>query len=217
VVRWALFVAVPLVVVAAVSLGFVLTSGSPPSTASSAMPVSSAAAATWPARRLLAAGFTLRGEDGRPLSLAGFRGRPVLVTFIDPLCRDFCPIEAQRLSAAVRAETASRRPAIVAVSVNTAGDRPATLALDRRKWNVPPQWHWAIGDPSALARVWRQFHVQVIVTKKRIAGVRVQQVAHTEAAYLVDAQGYQRALFIWPYSSSAVTHELKALLAASSS
>jgi cytochrome oxidase Cu insertion factor (SCO1/SenC/PrrC family) len=217
VVRWALFAAVPLVVVAAVSLGFVLTSGSPASTASSAMPASSAAAATWPARRLLAAGFTLRGEDGRPLSLAGFRGRPVLVTFIDPLCRDFCPIEAQRLSAAVRAETASRRPAIVAVSVNTAGDRPATLALDRRKWNVPPQWHWAIGDPSALARVWRQFHVQVIVTKKRIAGVRVQQVAHTEAAYLVDAQGYQRALFIWPYSSLAVTHELKALLAASSS
>jgi cytochrome oxidase Cu insertion factor (SCO1/SenC/PrrC family) len=217
VVRWALFVAVPLVVVAAVSLGFVLTSGSPPSTASSAMPASNAAAATWPARRLLAAGFTLSGEDGRPLSLAGFRGRPVLVTFIDPLCRDFCPIEAQRLSAAVRAETASRRPAIVAVSVNTAGDRPATLALDRRKWNVPPQWHWAIGDPSALARVWRRFHVQVIVTKKRIAGVRVQQVAHTEAAYLVDAQGYQRALFIWPYSSSAVTHELKALLAASSS
>jgi protein SCO1 len=211
VLRWALFAAVPLVVVAAVSLGFVLTSsGSPPSPMSSAVPAANTAAATWPARRLLAPGFTLRGEDGRPLSLAGFRGRPVLVTFIDPLCRDFCPIEAQRLSAAVRAEPASRRPVIVAVSVNTAGNRPATLALDRRKWDVPTQWHWAVGDPSALARVWRQFHVQVIVTKKRIAGVRVQQVAHTEAAYLIDAQGYQRALFVWPYSSSAVTHELAA-------
>jgi cytochrome oxidase Cu insertion factor (SCO1/SenC/PrrC family) len=211
VVRWALLAAVPLVVAAAVSLGFVLTSGSAkPMTASSAMPAADTAAATWPARRLLAPGFTLRGEDGAPLSLASFRGRPVLLTFIDPLCRDFCPIEAQRLGDAVRAEPASRRPVIVAVSVNTAGNRPATLALDRRKWNVPPQWHWAIGDPSALARVWRQFHVQVIVTKKKIAGVRVQQVAHTEAAYLVDAHGYQRALFVWPYTSSAVTHELAA-------
>ena len=206
--RWALFAAVPLVVVAAVSLGFVLTSGSPSSAMSSAVPAASTAAATWPAHRLRAPGFTLRGEDGRPLSLAAFRGRPVLVTFIDPLCRDFCPIEAQRLSAAVRAEPPSRRPVIVAVSVNTAGNHPATLALDRRKWDVPPQWHWAVGEPSALARVWRQFHVQVIVTKKRVAGVRVQQVAHTEAAYLVDAQGYQRALFIWPYASSAVTREL---------
>jgi cytochrome oxidase Cu insertion factor (SCO1/SenC/PrrC family) len=211
VVRWALLAAVPLVVAAAVSLGFVLTSGSAkPMTSSSAMPADDTAAATWPARRLLAPGFTLRGEDGAPLSLTSFRGRPVLVTFIDPLCRDFCPIEAQRLGDAVRAEPVSRRPVIVAVSVNTAGNHPATLALDRRKWNVPPQWHWAVGDPSALARVWRQFHVQVIVTKKKIAGVPVQQVAHTEAAYLVDAQGYQRALFIWPYTSSAVTHELAA-------
>jgi len=211
VLRWALFAAVPLVVVAAVSLGFVLTSSSTPSSAmSSAAPAANTAAATWPARRLLAPGFTLRGEDGRPLSLAALRGRPVLVTFIDPLCRDFCPIEAQRLSAAVRSQPAARRPVIVAVSVNVAGNRPATLSLDRRKWNVPAQWRWAVGDPAALARVWRQFHVQVIVTKKRIAGVPVQQVAHTEAAYLIDAEGYQRALFIWPYSSSAVTHELAA-------
>ena len=208
--RWALFAAVPLVVVAAVSLGFVLTSGSPSTAMSSAVPASNTAAATWPARRKLAPGFTLRGETGRSLSLAGFRGRPVLVTFIDPLCRDFCPIEAQRLSAAVRAQPASLRPVIVAVSVNVAGNRPSILALDRRKWNVPTQWHWAVGDPTALARVWRQFHVQVIVTKKKIAGVRVQQVAHTELAYLVDAQGYERALFIWPYSSSAVEHELAA-------
>jgi len=208
VLRWALLAAVPLVVVAAVSLAFVLNSGSQPSAASMAVPVSSTAAGTWPAHSLRAPSFTLRGEDGRPLSLVSFRGRPVLVTFIDPLCRDFCPVEAQRLSDAVRAEPPSRRPAIVAVSVNTAGNRPATLALDRRKWNVPPQWHWAIGEPAALARVWHQFHVQVIVTKKKIAGVRVQQVAHTEAAYLIDPQGYQRALFLWPYSSSAVTREL---------
>src|SRR6185437_10581115 len=75
VVRWALLAAVPLVVAAAVSLGFVLTSGSAkPMTASSAMPAADTAAATWPARRLLAPGFTLRGENGARLSLASFRG-----------------------------------------------------------------------------------------------------------------------------------------------
>jgi hypothetical protein len=48
------------------------------------------------------------------------------------------------------------------------------------------------------------------VTKKKVAGVRVQQVAHTEAAYLIDAQGFERALFIWPYTADAVSKELAA-------
>jgi cytochrome oxidase Cu insertion factor (SCO1/SenC/PrrC family) len=180
---------------------------------SSTPPTADSAATTWPAGRQPAPAFALHDEHGAPVSLAALRGRPVLVTFIDPLCRDFCPLEAQRLSAAVRAHP---QAAIVAVSVNTAGNTPATLALDRRKWNVPPQWHWAIGTQSQLAHVWRQFHIEVIVGNKTIAGVHMRQVAHTEASYLIDPKGDERALFLWPYSTAAVTKELAALAASAS-
>jgi cytochrome oxidase Cu insertion factor (SCO1/SenC/PrrC family) len=205
--RWALYAAVPLLAVAAVSLAFALRS-SGPGTTSTVEPAATEAAATWASGRKRAPDFALRDEHGQPLALASLRGRPVLITFIDPLCRDYCPLEAQRLGDAVR--QADPKPVVVAVSVNTAGNTPATFALDRKKWNLPPQWRWAAGSGDELAKVWKRYGITVLVTKKTVAGVAVQQVAHTEAAYLVDADGWQRALFLWPYSASAVTDALAA-------
>jgi cytochrome oxidase Cu insertion factor (SCO1/SenC/PrrC family) len=214
--RWALFATVPLLAAAAVVLVFALRS--PGTTAATgggpmAAPAATDAAATWAAGEKPAPAFALHDEHGRTVSLASLRGRPVLVTFIDPLCRDFCPTEAQHLSDAVRG--ASEKPTILAVSVNTAGNAPSNLALDRRKWKVAPQWRWGVGTGAQLARVWHAFHIEVITTHKKIAGVKVQQVTHTEAAYLIDAQGYQRALFIWPYTAHAVTEALRGLSASS--
>jgi cytochrome oxidase Cu insertion factor (SCO1/SenC/PrrC family) len=213
--RWALFAAVPLLVAAAVSLAFVLHSSGSTSRMSTVVPVSQEAAATWAAGKKRAPAFTLRDEHGKPVSLAGLRGRPVLITFIDPLCRDYCPLEAQHLSDAVR--SAGTKPTVVSVSVNTAGNAPSVLALDRRKWKLVPQWRWAVGSGDELAKVWKQYGIQVLVSKKKVAGVPVQQVAHTEAAYLVDANGWQRALFLWPYSAKAVEQALADLGDASTS
>jgi len=192
----------------AVSLAFVLRGTDAPAAPTQA-PASSTAAATWAAGKQRAPGFSLRDEHGKPISLAALRGRMVLVTFIDPLCRDFCPIEAQRLSDAVRS-TPGEKPTIVAVSANTAGNRADILRVDERKWNVVPQWRWAVGSEAALARVWHAYHIAVITTAKTVAGVRVRNVAHTEASYLIDGNGEERALFLWPYTADAVTKALRA-------
>jgi cytochrome oxidase Cu insertion factor (SCO1/SenC/PrrC family) len=42
-------------------------------------------AATWPAGVQRAPGFRLADASGAPISLGAFRGRPVIVTFIDPV------------------------------------------------------------------------------------------------------------------------------------
>jgi cytochrome oxidase Cu insertion factor (SCO1/SenC/PrrC family) len=208
--RWALYAAVPLLAVAAVSLAFAMRSSrAAPQHVSMTPPASTSAAATWRAGAKRAPDFALHDENGKPISIASLRGRPVLVAFLDPLCRDFCPIEAQRLGAAVRSATGAK-PAIIAVSVNTLGNQPSVLKLDRRKWDVPSGWHWAVGSKRELARVWRAYHIFVMTTAKTLAGVRTQSVSHTEASYLVDANGYQRAVFLWPYTASAVTSSLRA-------
>lgn len=209
--RWALVAAVALAAIAAVSLAFVLRGTSAPAaqTHQTQMPASSAAAATWAAGKQRAPEFNLRDEHGKPISLASLRGRMVLLTFIDPLCRDFCPIEAQRLSDAVRSTTGAK-PTIVAISVNAAGNRARILQVDERKWNVVPQWRWAVGSEGALARVWHAYHIAVITSTKTVAGVRVRNVAHTEASYLIDGNGDERALFLWPYTADAVTNALRA-------
>lgn len=203
--RWALLAAVALAALVAVSLAYVLRGTDAPAAPTQA-PASTSAAVTWAAGKQPAPEFNLRDEHGRPISLGALRGRMVLVTFIDPLCRDFCPTEAQHLSEAVRG--ARVKPTILAVSVNTAGNAPHNLGLDRRKWGVVPQWTWGVGTGAQLARVWKRYGIDVIVARKKIAGVEVQQVTHTEAAYLIDAHGWERAVFIWPYTASAVSKAL---------
>jgi cytochrome oxidase Cu insertion factor (SCO1/SenC/PrrC family) len=188
---------------------------SSPRASSDVAPVSEAPAGTWAARKLHAPEFRLTDQAGKPVSLAGLRGRPAIVAFIDPLCRDFCPLEAKRLNAVARSFPAGAKPAIVAVSVNVRGNARANLVQDVDQWNLVPQWRWGVGTEAQLAPVWKSYHVGVLVTTKKIAGVTAYYIAHTEAAYVIDANGYQRAVFLWPYSADAVTRTLRSLTSSS--
>jgi hypothetical protein len=44
----------------------------------------------------------------------------------------------------------------------------------------------------------------------------VRDVVHTEAAYVIDADGYERALFLWPYTAASVERTLRGLAPAAS-
>jgi len=207
--RWALGALV--LVLAAVVAALLLVGRPHAAPAANASPVSDIPAATWNAGKRRAPVFRLTNEAGRPISLAAFLGRPVIVTFIDPLCRNYCPIEAQHLNDVVRSFPAAQKPAVVAVSVNTVGDTRATLSEDGRKWTLVPQWHWALGSEAALARVWHAYGIEVFVSTRKIAGVKVRNVVHTEAAYVIDPRGYERAIFVWPYSAGGMVSTLRRL------
>jgi cytochrome oxidase Cu insertion factor (SCO1/SenC/PrrC family) len=166
---------------------------------------------TWPVGKKLAPLFSLRNQNGGPISLKQFRGRPAIVTFIDPLCRNLCPLEAKVLGRAVAQLPAAQRPAILAVSTNQWADARKNLLLDKSKWNLPSDWHWAVGAPAALARVWKAYAIGVSVATKTIAGIKVRRITHTEAAYLIDPSGYQRALYLYPFRASDVERTLRSL------
>lgn len=169
---------------------------------------------TWPAGTALAPGFTLRGENGQPISLEQFRGRPVILTFIDPLCRNLCPLEAKVLGQIARQMPVAQRPAIVAVSVNQWADARSNLVLDKSKWSLPRSWHWAIGSPQALARVWKDYAIGVSAATKTIAGVTVHRITHTEASYVIDSNGYKRTLYLYPFRAADVERTLRSLAGA---
>jgi cytochrome oxidase Cu insertion factor (SCO1/SenC/PrrC family) len=187
---------------------------SPSTTPTAASAAASGPPVTWPVGTKVAPGFSLRNQNGGPISLKQFHGRPVILTFIDPLCRNLCPLEAKTLDRVVAQMPAAQRPVIVAVSVNRYADARTNLLLDKTKWGLPSNWHWAVGAPAALARVWKDYAIGVSVATRTIAGIKVHRITHTEAAYLIDPKGYERALYLYPFLPQDVEHSLGSIAGA---
>ena len=209
-VRWLVWVGALAIGALAGTLVAVLRS-SPHTTAPPVDPMSSAADATWTAGAKPAPDFRLTDQTGKPISLARFRGHPVLLTFIDPLCRNLCPTEAKTLERVQAEFPAAQRPAIVAVSVNRWGDARRDLLLDARKWKLTSDWHWGVGPAPVLRRAWADYAIGVRDFPKTVAGITVHNITHTEATYLIDARGDQRALFLYPFSASVVAETVRRL------
>jgi cytochrome oxidase Cu insertion factor (SCO1/SenC/PrrC family) len=199
------------VAVAAPILAFGRSHRTSAPTAYSPVSLVSPPASSWGAGERRAPDFSLRDEDGRPVSVARNRGHPVIVTFVDPLCRNFCPLEAQVLNQVERQIPAAHRPVIIAVSVDVYANARRYLLQDDREWRLVPEWRWAIGRPADLAAVWKNYRIVVKVTTSRINGIVTYGIDHTEAAYVLDATGHERALFAWPFNPQDLEQLLRQL------
>ena len=174
-------------------------------------PSPSAANVTWAAGARRAPDFRLADQHGSPISLRRFHGRPVIVTFIDPACTTLCPLEAKVLDRVAAHSPRAERPVIVAVSVNPWAQSEATFRRDARKWRLATAWHWAVGRYSRLAPVWKRYEIGVLVHKRVIGGHTIRDISHTEASFLIDGAGYERALFVYPFGAADVAKALRHL------
>jgi cytochrome oxidase Cu insertion factor (SCO1/SenC/PrrC family) len=165
----------------------------------------------WAGGKRRAPDFALHDQAGAPISLRSAHGRVVILTFIDPLCTTLCPLEAKVLDQVEQRLPQAQRPAVMAVSVNPWGNSRRYLRDDARRWRLDRSWHWAVGSKAQLERVWRAYEIGVRMTRRVIAGVTVHQIDHTEAAYVIDPRGYERALFIYPFAASDVQRAVRQL------
>ncbi len=147
---------------------------------------------------------TLRDQTGRLFSLSALRGRTVVVTFFDSHCNQACPLEGRALASAERALPAAQRPVLVVVSVNPR-DTPSSERIAVRRWRLAAagSWHWLSGAHTQLARVWKDYRIFVQPTKS--------DIVHTEALYLIDRGGYERAAYLYPFIPGSVSQDLTSL------
>jgi cytochrome oxidase Cu insertion factor (SCO1/SenC/PrrC family) len=160
--------------------------------------------ATWKRGEAPAPAFTLRDQRGRQVSLASLRGRSAVLAFMDSLCTAECPIEARQLAAAIRAVPVPARPRLAVVSVDIA-DTPRTIAAAVRKWHLPAGTEWLVGTHAELARVWRAYGIEV----RPVQG----DIAHTDAFYVLDGRGDERAGFATPFLPGLLAIDLRRLAA----
>ncbi len=201
---FALAVAVPILAVGLLRRG----EGHHSSPRDSAHSVAQDTPFTWSEGQRAAPNFTLINQNGQPVSPAAHRGRPLIITFIDPLCRNLCPLEAKVINEVDERLPVSERPQIIAVSVDIYADTHTDLMLDFRRWSLVPQWQWAVGTPAQLQAVWKRYYAEVEVQTKHLAGTTVHYITHSEMAYVVDGRGDERALFSWPFNAKALQKTL---------
>jgi cytochrome oxidase Cu insertion factor (SCO1/SenC/PrrC family) len=160
---------------------------------------------SWSAGERPAPPFALRDQTGAFVSLGGLRSRPVLLTFFDSHCVEQCPIMGRQLADLLRRMPSADRPTLVLVSVNPAGDTPASIRRAMREWRLagPWRWHWLRGTKRELASVWRDYGITVEPT--------TNDITHGLALYLIDRKGFERPGYLFPFLPNFVTLDLQRL------
>ncbi len=135
--------------------------------------------------------FTLIDQNGTKVSLNDYRGRAVVLEFMDPNCVDICPIVSQEYLLAYRALGAdAAKVAFLAINVNPFHLDPA--AMD--KYSIAhglaaiPSWRFLGGLLPEVQNAWAAYHVQVKAPNP------TADVVHTSVAYFIDSQGRERYL-----------------------
>jgi cytochrome oxidase Cu insertion factor (SCO1/SenC/PrrC family) len=134
--------------------------------------------------------FQLTDQHGRTVSLAGLRGKVVLLTFLDPVCTSDCPLIAQEFRAAGQLlGTASKNVELVAVVTNPIYHQVAdTQAFDRQEHlDSVPNWLYLTGSVPQLQQVWKDYGISAEVLP---AG---SMIGHQDLAYVIDQAGHVRA------------------------
>jgi cytochrome oxidase Cu insertion factor (SCO1/SenC/PrrC family) len=134
--------------------------------------------------------FSLTDQDGRQVSLAGLRGKVVLLTFLDPVCTSDCPLIAQEFRDADQLLGASaHRVELVAIVANPLYRSVAyTRAFDRQEGlSGVPNWVFLTGSLAQLQRAWSNYAVAAQILAP--GGM----IAHSDLAYVIDRSGHTRS------------------------
>ena len=136
-----------------------------------------------------APGFTLTDQAGHTLSLSSFRGKAVVLEFMDPHCTDICPIVSQEfVDAYHELGPAASKVVFVAINVNAYHAAVTDMAAFSREHqlNTIPDWHFFTGPVPQLKTVWGDYHIDVQAPNPNA------DIVHTSAVYFIDPQGRER-------------------------
>lgn len=133
--------------------------------------------------------FTLVDQRGRTLSLRSFRGKAVVLEFMDPHCTDICPIVSQEFIDANRdlGRDASK-VVFLAVNVNKyhASVRDVATFTTEHRLNTIASWHFLTGAVNRLPAIWRAYGIQVEAPNPNA------DIVHTSVMYFIDPSGRER-------------------------
>jgi protein SCO1 len=153
--------------------------------------------------------FALTSQDGTRVTLGGYRGKVVAVTFIFTSCKDSCPLLTAKMAQVQDALGADfgAKIAFVSITVDPERDTPDVLKRYAQAFGANPAgWAFLTGTPDAIKDVARRYGIFV----SKAPG---DDVDHTFLTSLVDRQGDLRVQYLGVrFDPQEFRHDLLSLL-----
>jgi protein SCO1/2 len=153
--------------------------------------------------------FRLTDHNGKPRTLADFRGKVVAMFFGYTQCPDVCPTTLSDMAKAMQVLGAdAQRVQVLFVTVDPRRDTPELL-----KHYVPafnPDFLGLYGDEAATAKVTKDFKIYASQRPGRTP--ESYTVDHSAQTLVFDTQGRIRLLFQYGTPGDRIAADLKVLL-----
>jgi len=155
--------------------------------------------------------FALDDQSGRPLSLVGLRGQPVVLAFLATRASAGDAQTADKLHAAAQAlGSRAYEVAWVAVSTDPAGDTSAAAAAFVARHQLSGLLRYLVGTAAQLRAVWAEYGVAA--GQPLTPGDSQGASAHTLGVYVIDKQGRERVFLDSAFAASMLSGDVRLLL-----
>jgi len=152
--------------------------------------------------------IALTGHDGKPRTLADFRGKVVVIFFGFVHCPDVCPTTLAELAmVAKELGKDADRMQVLFVTVDPERDTPEVLRQYVPSFN--PAFLGLYGDAEATARTAKEF--KIFYQKQPLKGGDYS-VDHSAGTYILDQQGRLRLFAQYGQGAPALLHDIRILL-----
>lgn len=152
--------------------------------------------------------LNLVGHDGRPRTLADFRGKVVTVFFGFTHCPDVCPTTLAEMAEVTKAlGPDAGKLQVLFVTVDPERDTQAVLAQYVPSFH--PSFLGLYGDAEATARAAKEFKV---FYQKQPGKSGDYSVDHSAGTFVLDREGHLRLFAQYGQGATALLHDIRILL-----
>ncbi len=133
--------------------------------------------------------IALRNQFGQLMSLHQFRGKVVILAFVDSECTTICPLTTvSMVQARQMLGAAGSKVQLLGVDANPDATSVADVMAYSRAHAMVNQWDFLTGTPAQLKTVWQAYHIAV--------QIEAGQIDHTPALLVIDPQGRERTIYL---------------------
>lgn len=155
--------------------------------------------------------MALDGSDGRPFSLARFRGKVVLLAFGFSNCGEVCPITLATLAGA-RRKLGEQAADVQVAYVTVDPERDTAAQMKKFLGSFDPTFVGGVGARAQLEAAYKSYGISVSKVTSTDGGYTL---GHSSSIYMIDRAGGLRAVMPYGHTVDDFVHDLKILLRSS--